>query len=79
MQSNRFKIETPIGSYNPNWAMYLPRDVEEKLHFVLETKDRTSLMELRTSGAVEDSLWKEALRGAGKQCGDADRKKLGQV
>ena len=44
----RFKIETPIGTYNPDWAVYLTRNGEEKLYFILETKGDTSLMELRT-------------------------------
>jgi type III restriction enzyme len=35
---NKFKIETPIGTYNPDWAVYMDRDGEEKLYFVLETK-----------------------------------------
>lgn len=34
----RFKIETPIGTYNPDWAVYLTRNGEEKLYFVVETK-----------------------------------------
>jgi type III restriction enzyme len=33
-----FKIETPIGTYNPDWAVYLDKDGEERLYFVLETK-----------------------------------------
>ena len=45
---DRFKIETPIGSYNPDWAVYLTRNGEEKLYFILETKGDTNLMELRT-------------------------------
>ena len=45
---SRFKIETPIGTYNPDWAVYLTRNGEEKLYFILETKGDTSLMELRT-------------------------------
>ena len=45
---SRFKIETPIGTYNPDWAVYLIRNGEEKLYFILETKGDTSLMELRT-------------------------------
>ena len=45
----RFKIETPIGTYNPDWAVYLTRNGEEKLYFVLETKGSTSFMNLRTS------------------------------
>lgn len=45
---NRFKIETPIGTYNPDWAVYLTKNGEEKLYFVLETKGSTSFMDLRT-------------------------------
>lgn len=44
----RFKIETPIGSYNPDWAVFLERDGEQKLYFVLETKGSTSLFDLRS-------------------------------
>jgi len=45
----RFKIETPIGSYNPDWAVFLEKDGEQKLYFVLETKGTTSLFDLRNS------------------------------
>ena len=44
----RFKIETPIGTYNPDWAVYLTRNGEEKLYFILETKGTTNLFDLRT-------------------------------
>lgn len=44
----RFKIETPIGTYNPDWAVYLERDGEKKLFFILETKGTTELFGLRT-------------------------------
>ena len=44
----RFKIETPIGSYNPDWAVFLEKDGEQKLYFVLETKGTTSLFDLRS-------------------------------
>jgi len=44
---SRFKIETPIGSYNPDWAVYLEKNGEQKLYFVLETKGTTNLFELR--------------------------------
>ncbi|MEG2524022.1 MAG: DEAD/DEAH box helicase family protein [Oscillospiraceae bacterium] len=45
---DRFKIETPIGTYNPDWAVYLTANGEEKLYFILETKGSTSFMDLRT-------------------------------
>lgn len=33
-----FKIDTPVGKYNPDWAVLIDKDGEEKLYFVLETK-----------------------------------------
>jgi len=48
-----FKIETPLGTYNPDWAVYLDRDGEKKLYFVLETKGDTSLFSLRTQEALK--------------------------
>ena len=48
-----FKIETPLGTYNPDWAVYLDRDGEKKLYFVLETKGDTSLFSLRSPEALK--------------------------
>lgn len=45
---SRFKIETPVGTYNPDWAVYLTRNGEEKLYFILETKGTENLFDLRT-------------------------------
>jgi len=33
---NWFKIETPIGTYNPDWAIVFEED--KKIYFVAETK-----------------------------------------
>lgn len=33
-----FKIPTPLGTYNPDWAILVDQDGEEKLFFVVETK-----------------------------------------
>ena len=35
---SRFKIDTPLGSYNPDWAVLLELDGQEKLYFVVESK-----------------------------------------
>ncbi|NCS98864.1 DEAD/DEAH box helicase family protein [Candidatus Parcubacteria bacterium] len=35
---NWFKIDTPLGSYNPDWAVVFDKNGEERLYFVLETK-----------------------------------------
>lgn len=45
---DKFKVETPIGQYNPDWAVYLNHNGEEKLYFILETKGSTNLIDLRT-------------------------------
>ena len=39
-----FKIQTPIGAYNPDWAVYFER--EKKFYFVAETKSTTQMHEL---------------------------------
>ena len=41
-----FKIDTPIGDYNPDWAFVTER--EEKLYFVRETKSTLDSEERRT-------------------------------
>lgn len=33
-----FRIETPIGSYNPDWAVVINGIDEERLYFIVETK-----------------------------------------
>ena len=45
---SRFKIDTPIGTYNPDWAVYLEKDGVKRLYFVLETKGTETLFDLRT-------------------------------
>ena len=36
-----FKISTPLGTYNPDWAVMLDKDGETKMYFVVETKGTT--------------------------------------
>jgi type III restriction enzyme len=33
-----FTVPTPLGTYNPDWAVLVENDGEEKLYFVVETK-----------------------------------------
>jgi type III restriction enzyme len=42
-----FKIDTPLGSYNPDWAVLLERDGAERLYFVCESKGSLSELDLR--------------------------------
>lgn len=34
----RFKIDTPLGSYNPDWAYVVEAEDERRVYFVVETK-----------------------------------------
>ena len=43
----KFKIETPIGSYNPDWAVFWEKNGVEKLYLVIETKGTTILHDLK--------------------------------
>lgn len=42
-----FKIPTPLGTYNPDWAVLLEIDGLERLYFVVETKDSLFTDDLR--------------------------------
>ncbi|ACB83962.1 type III restriction-modification system endonuclease [Natranaerobius thermophilus] len=42
-----FKIDTPLGDYNPDWAVLIDKDGEERLYFVVETKGSVLFEELR--------------------------------
>jgi len=42
-----FKIDTPLGSYNPDWAVLFNKDGHEKLYFVVETKSSLFTEDLR--------------------------------
>src|SRR5699024_2241588 len=42
-----FKIPTPLGSYNPDWAIFKNEDEGPKLYFIIETKGNTAWNELR--------------------------------
>lgn len=46
-----FKIDTPLGSYNPDWAILIDKDdgVGEQLYFVVETKSSIFSDDLRAS------------------------------
>ncbi|AUD80072.1 type III restriction endonuclease subunit R [Kangiella profundi] len=60
-----FKIDTPLGTYNPDWAVLIEVDGKDKLYFVVETKG---------------SLFTDALRPMEKakiDCGKAHFKALG--
>jgi type III restriction enzyme len=42
-----FRVDTPLGTYNPDWAILTER--EKKLYMVRETKSTTDYSQLRDS------------------------------
>jgi type III restriction enzyme len=62
---NWFKIDTPLGSYNPDWAVLLEMDGREKLYFVVESKGKL----------LEDQL--RVVENAKIQCGRKHFEALG--
>lgn len=42
-----FTVPTPLGTYNPDWAVLVESDGEEKLYFVVETKSSSWWDDLR--------------------------------
>ncbi len=60
-----FKVPTPLGTYNPDWAVLVQQDGEERLYFVVETK----------SGLFADDLRDK--ERAKIECGKAHFKALG--
>lgn len=44
---NWFKVPTPLGPYNPDWAVLVDKDGAERLYFVVETKHSLFTDDLR--------------------------------
>lgn len=42
-----FKVPTPLGTYNPDWAVLVNEDGKERLYFVVETKGSLFVGDLR--------------------------------
>jgi type III restriction enzyme len=62
-----FKVPTPLGPYNPDWAILLDQDGVQRLYFVVETKSSLFTDDLRSK---ED---------AKIECGKAHFKALAEV
>lgn len=45
---DKFTIPTPLGNYNPDWAMVKQEDGQDMLYFVVETKSSNLSSDLRT-------------------------------
>ena len=48
-----FEVPTPLGSYNPDWAVLIDSDEGERLYFVVETKGSSFLGDLRLTESAK--------------------------
>lgn len=48
-----FKVPTPLGSYNPDWAVLIDSEAGERLYFVVETKGSLFTSDLRTTESAK--------------------------
>lgn len=60
-----FKIETPLGTYNPDWAVLIEADGKEKLYFVVETKGSLFSDALRPTEKAKIACGKEHFKALG--------------
>ncbi|WP_455570151.1 restriction endonuclease, partial [Acidithiobacillus ferrivorans] len=48
-----FKVPTPLGSYNPDWAILVEQDGAQRLYFVVETKSSLFTDDLRDNESAK--------------------------
>jgi type III restriction enzyme len=48
-----FKVPTPLGTYNPDWAVLLEKDGVQRLYFVVETKSSLFTDDLRNKESAK--------------------------
>ena len=60
-----FKVPTPLGSYNPDWAVLVDSDGGERLYFVVETKGSAFLEDLRAPESAKIKCGKEHFKALG--------------
>lgn len=57
-----FKIPTPLGSYNPDWAVLVKAGNESNVYFVVETKPSMHLPDLRSDERAKIECAKQHFR-----------------
>lgn len=60
-----FKVTTPLGSYNPDWAVLIDTEEAERLYLVVETKGSTLQDDLRLTEAYKIKCGKEHFQALG--------------
>ena len=54
-----FKVPTPLGTYNPDWAVVVENDGQEKFYFLVETKGSIWWEDLRHKESAKIACGKE--------------------
>ncbi|MCY4561105.1 MAG: DEAD/DEAH box helicase family protein [Flavobacteriaceae bacterium] len=62
-----FKIDTPLGSYNPDWVVSWKQNDEEKLYFVVESKASASVLDLRPRESSKIKCGKQHFEALGSR------------
>ena len=57
-----FTVPTPLGSYNPDWAVLIDSDEGERLYFVVETKGQSFPGRSPRHRICQDRVWKGTLQ-----------------
>lgn len=60
-----FKIDTPLGNYNPDWAVLVEMDGQERLYFVVESKGSLFTDALRPAEQAKIDCGREHFKALG--------------
>lgn len=61
----KFKIPTPVGDYNPDWAIIKQVDGEDRLYMIRETKSTLDELKLRPTEAAKIASARQHFRAIG--------------
>jgi type III restriction enzyme len=61
----KFKIPTPVGDYNPDWAIIKQVDGEDRLYMIRETKSTLDELKLRPSEAAKIASARQHFKAIG--------------
>lgn len=74
-----FKVPTPLGSYNPDWAVLVDVDGTERLYFVVETKSSLFTDDLREKESAKIACGKAHFEALAVGNNPAQFKKVSRV
>jgi len=75
----RFKIPTPVGDYNPDWAIAFDEGQVKHVYFIAETKGSLSTLQLREVEKVKTQCARKFFDRLSEQAGDGQKVKYDVV